>query len=362
MRLRQRRVVHRWQQAIDEGDPGVEQSMDEELRSIAEPVAAESLVAIIHERGRSKRLPEKETGAYRQLSLKLIAILDSIRDDWAIHSLVRHAVFHPLPEARTAAADALGNREMKRYVPLLLSGMQSPIEASFAIRVYPGGSVGYYETFYREGVEAGLRETRSGLVRLEGVGGRFYREGELNAIQAMQAQSNTKRFVKRSLLAQSRAAATAAESQDQVERANAAIAELNERIQLALGRATGVSLPADARYWWEWWRERWYDDYELEKPDRSPGYGARQAIRRTCRLAVTVLRVLRVATEILRVSESRAQFAKAPGPRIQGTLANCAKLTRRILTSHLSELRWNLTSIQPILVNPLFPSRIPTRV
>ena len=256
-------LVHRWQQAIEDGDSDVEQSMQEELRSADDAVAMEVLDAILQERSGAKTSSEKEAETCRQLSLKLVEVLDSIRDDWAIPSLVRHAVFHPLPEARTAAADALGSREMKSYVPLLLSGMRTPIEAGLAISVYPGGSVSYYRTLYREGLDVGLRQTHSQFERVQRLrGDPLYLDG----VRPSDADGLARQFAHASRSARGRVTEVAARTQASVEASNAAASRLNERIQHALSRATGADLGPNPTRWWAWWRERWYEDYELERP------------------------------------------------------------------------------------------------
>ena len=49
-----------------------------------------------------------------------------------MESLARHAVFSGLPSVRDAAIAALKQRPLDAYVPLLLSGLHSPIEAAVA--------------------------------------------------------------------------------------------------------------------------------------------------------------------------------------------------------------------------------------
>jgi len=284
--------VERWLRAIREGDAAPTESIQHELQAVDRLEGAECLAAMAGlDRAIQKRCDwddKKEQEAYRELSEKLVELLDAIPAPWTTRCLVQTAIGHPIDEVREAAADALGKRPMESYVPLLLAGMQTPIEASFAITVYPGGSVSYHHSVYREGAEAASRETRSHLARFTamrrvrapsgwqlGVVPVFW-EGEPGPGQTAEAQRAAKRLAQlaeRSLRAQSQAAAAAAQTQHQVKRANTATADLNQRIQRALSRATDVNLPADATCWWEWWRDRWYAEYELEKPDESPEYG-----------------------------------------------------------------------------------------
>ena len=72
----------------------------------------------------------------------------------ATESLVRHAVLAPSALVRSAAADQLRYRPPHDYVPLLLSGLEAPIESWFHVTTDSGGNVHYRHSLYREGTEA----------------------------------------------------------------------------------------------------------------------------------------------------------------------------------------------------------------
>jgi len=61
-------------------------------------------------------------------------------------------------------------------------------------------------------------------------------------------------------------AGRAVQTQRRAEALNAATRDLNRRIRDALHRGTGIDLAEHPRKWWDWWRDTWYDYYELEKP------------------------------------------------------------------------------------------------
>jgi len=277
----------RWQRMIREGDPSVDSSMREEIGSVGKPgepdfwPAMQALNAMLMTRCQSK----KDEAACRALSLKWVRVLDGMGERPGILFLVWNAVDHPLPEVRAAAADALKKRPQEAYVPLLLARMQSPVEASFAMRPR-FGSVAWEYTFYREGPVADVRVSRAGSVDMAYVGpsvaertypwgqdpardqlvrnGRAVDAGRVNrAAAALTAQAAT------------RAAVAARQVQQAVFTTNVAVAELNGRIRDALTRATGTDCGESAPSWWKWWEDSQYAYYDLEKP--SP-YSKRKAV------------------------------------------------------------------------------------
>ena len=64
-----------------------------------------------------------------QMALALIQALADNPRPVAAQSLTRQAVFSDFEDVRAAAITALKRRPFDHYVPLLLSGLQSPIEA-----------------------------------------------------------------------------------------------------------------------------------------------------------------------------------------------------------------------------------------
>jgi len=262
-------LLAKWRRAIEQGDPDVDRSIRDELRAIGDlqpreaSAAMDTLDSLILERSESHKKREEE--ALRKLSLEWVRALDAMSQWQATQSLVRHAVCHAMPEVRTAAADALGRRPQESYVPMLLARMRMPVEASFAISVYPDGRVSYQHSFYREGPEADTLETRNELIDLMGKAPLMLYWPREERVPNWRRSDQP--WTDASLRARVGAAARAADTQRLAEQANAMTMRLNWRIQQALTRATGVDLPADPKRWWQWWRDQWYDYYEWDKPE-----------------------------------------------------------------------------------------------
>ena len=70
---------------------------------------------------------------------------------------------------------------------------------------------------------------------------------------------------------QETAAATAESIRSSVEQYNAAAKDLNARVTEALARATDVDLNGNPAAYQQWWKDYWYDYYELEKPPENGG-------------------------------------------------------------------------------------------
>ncbi|HUT88282.1 MAG TPA: polymorphic toxin-type HINT domain-containing protein [Thermoguttaceae bacterium] len=303
-------LVERWLRAMREGDSAPTQSIEHELQAIDRLEAAECLAAMAGlDRAIQKRCDwddKKEQEAYRELSEKLVEVLDATPAPWTTRCLVQTAIGHPIDEVREAAADALGKRPMESYVPLLMAGMATPVEAAFAIVSHSGGGVSYQQAFSREGLNADYYGTSSQSMYVrgtpsvpsaptdDGIPDWVYDVDENDTVSIYRAgrlidECNLKSYVDTHLgavadgnarrdgawsmatsvagqRARSQAAASAAATQRQVELVNAAIHRLNQRIQDALRRATGVDAGTKATDWWVWWRDSWYDRYELETP------------------------------------------------------------------------------------------------
>jgi hypothetical protein len=252
-------LVSKWRRAIEDGSSDVAPSIREELLAVEHHEGLEVLDWLIHQRCRLKK---EHVAAYQTLSLKLIEVVDGISEPWAVYSLVRHAIYHPSVEVSSAAADALGERSVEDYVPLLLSHMRSPTEASFLIVVHPDGSVTYQHSFYREGFEADSVETRneSTYLRSQPVLVGPTDRGRVEAAAKAKAAS---------LRALTGAAAKAAATQRRAEEAYARDTQVNQRICYVLGRSTGVDLRPQPEDWYDWWQDKCYDYYELERPHRD---------------------------------------------------------------------------------------------
>jgi hypothetical protein len=271
--------VTKWQRMIAEDEAAVASEIREDLEGIDKSSKAETWAAVqaIDSILLLRSQWRKDAAAYGALSLKWIKLLDGMPEPPATVSLARHAVDHPMPEVRAAAADALKKRPKESYVPILLARMQAPVEASFTLQ--PSfGSVTWAYTFYQEGPGADRSVTRVGTVGAAHQGPRLdyatYPWGQ-DAARDQRVRDNRARESGRSdgqvagltARAVAQATATARQVQRDVAAVNASIEEMNRRARAALCGSTGTDCGDSPAAWWSWWEDEQYANYDAEKPE-----------------------------------------------------------------------------------------------
>ncbi len=218
-------TVTRWCRMVSAGESVLREELQRNLSGISDPVEMAALDQVIQDRCRGG----KDASTHRALSLQVIAVVSGISRQFATESLVRHAVFHPMDEVRSAATSALKSRPMNTCAPMLLSEMATPIEAEF--RLWEAGPVSHLSCrLYREGLQADwvsvLDETHIGAVS--------HRTSPLFRIW----------YARR-----------AASAQAHVEAQNAVTTVKNHRVGHVLAQVTGFDFGAHPLGWWNWWIE-----------------------------------------------------------------------------------------------------------
>ncbi|NLE57452.1 MAG: hypothetical protein GX616_03770 [Planctomycetes bacterium] len=259
--------VAKWRTAFKQREVDAGESVRTEIAAIGSPREVYALGSLLMNRSRRKSDPK----GYLLVSLALIDSLDYRGEPWAVKQLAWHAVEHPTVEVRDAAADALKTRPKESYVPWLLSFMQTPIEACIVVTPSPDGvGVAIYQIFEREGPDAIYRDVRQG----------YYTAGTPRVKIATNTIVKPKTNTRSPTLERSRMVETnipqivqeswrdaenyATTTRNQVERVNANIEDLNQRIQDAINRATGETMDANPSSWQRWWVKYCCDHYELE--------------------------------------------------------------------------------------------------
>jgi len=235
----------------------------------------------------------------------------------AAESLVRAVVFSQFNDVRTAAATALKKHPLDHYVPLLLSGLQAPIEADMRCHlsaagdlitsysvfqegalnnvsaslllcpVYPGmgpalvsvapgtGTVKYdYDTPQWKqymmrteplAVASATAEARADLAAAPG------EARQANAQNAAASEANRRVNAEK---AKSQAARQEAALREAVDRVNRASAQRNAKIEAALCATTGLDLGDQPTKWWTWWWQDYNESYNLtggtDQSDENP--------------------------------------------------------------------------------------------
>jgi hypothetical protein len=241
----------------------------------------------------------------------------------AAASLARFVVLANYDDVRTAAIAGLKRHPLDHFVPLLLSGMQSPIEASMQCTLSAGGDLVTWYSMFQEGALSNVSASLAlspvypvGDVVLPygpapvsvapGTGtvqydspltkqyfmrtnpGRIARANsqasadaaaangavaslstpaatlaaDAQAAQANAANAATAEanWQANAQNAQAQAVQNEAAMRDAVDRANSAIADRNAKIKDALCQTTGMDLGDRPTQWWTWW---WQDYNEM---------------------------------------------------------------------------------------------------
>jgi len=243
----------------------------------------------------------------------------------AAESLVRGAVFSEFSDVRTAAITGLKKHALDHYVPLLLSGLKSPIEASAQYMLSDGGDLiagysvwqegalnntSYFLTFSPVYPGPDLTPTSpppvltvpgSGKVtfarkgdrellarRYPGLLASYYADARASAAEASpriianaqakagaeaaqadaakDAANAASRQINRqgnAQRSQAKAIQDAGSLRDVVDRANRAIARRNAQIETALCGTTGLDLGEQPTKWWTWWWQDYNESYNL---------------------------------------------------------------------------------------------------
>lgn len=257
-------VVTRWCAMVSEDPPALREELVRRLGSISDSAEMAALDEVIQYRCRTG----KDDSKYRALSLQVVEVLAGIRKQTATESLVRYAVFHPMDDVRAAAVEPLKSRPLHTFVPALLSGMATPVEAEFYASQQPGlvHESGY--RLYREGVQADWSSTYHSTIYpvVRGLGqGRRIR---ISLLPLVQQQKGVEQRL--------------AGVQTQVEANNAVVTRRNERIARVLIQVAGADLGTNPLDWWKWWMDhtqREMSQHPAEPTMDYPGYRAENPVK-----------------------------------------------------------------------------------
>lgn len=210
-----------------------------------------------------------------------IEVLSNIEEHAATESLIKHAVLSEWDDVRFQAAMALRPRSLYSYAPLLLAGLEAPLEVEFnfsdASPINHIGSWRYSCRLFREGPTANSQWDIHSVLQIETIVDDNRPYGDVNGPLSLHLAPSERGDQQ---LAQ--------QMSWNVELANERGRQLNSRIGRALFVATGevraaaqaapqtTNQPAPAlmaepligepREWWKWW----YDHNEIYYPSQRP--------------------------------------------------------------------------------------------
>ncbi|MEX0611757.1 MAG: polymorphic toxin-type HINT domain-containing protein [Pirellulales bacterium] len=250
--------IAKWRRDVASSDPGKREAALDEIRAITSPDVIPGLEAVTLGRDAGRKNTSEEC---REICLAFLEALAKMPEPAATESLVRHAVFSPAKDVRTAAIEKLKSRPQLEYVPLLLSGLAMPIESSFYVRTDPDGSVHYTHSLYREGADKDWSmDARLSAMQYDLGSRRTVWDVPTQTLEigpqtgAEPAALRRKAAVASSY--QNRFGNAAVSTERQVWQANETAEALNARILPVLAGATGKDLGESPKAWWDWWRDQ----------------------------------------------------------------------------------------------------------
>ena len=248
------------------------------------------------------------------MTLAMMPVLGGNARPAAAESLARYAAFSGFDDVRVAAAAGLKRHPFDHYVPLLLSGLQSPIDAGIQCTLSAGGELIMRCCFYQEGALSDVSyslmlspicaapdpllpvsvapgtgtvnyqnpQAKQAVARTDpGLVAAAYAQASANAasVPALIANANAANAVAaaenwqiNAANARVQAAANQAALRDAVDRANRAIAGRNAQIVAALSQATGCDLGDRPMAWWKWWWQDYNEMYDVGGAGGKPEY------------------------------------------------------------------------------------------
>jgi hypothetical protein len=259
----------KWERLLSAGDLASRDQAIGEIRAISDA----AVIPVMEEVTLNQRLyTNRQSEHCTQVGLAFVQALDTMLDQAATGSLVRHAVLSPSSNVRTSASDALKQRSSYDYVPLLLDSLDMPIESSYKITTGADGTVNYWHSHYRVGATTDWsRET------IRRAWQHFIpAQRELNSDEELPIESQIARDARvvrqRSIHAaqfQRNFANEAAAVERAVAQQNQSAELLDGRIISVLANVTGEDQGSDPQKWWDWW-QRYNESYvPYERPVRE---------------------------------------------------------------------------------------------
>jgi hypothetical protein len=183
-----------------------------------------------------------------------VEILSGVPLHQASHALARIAVLSPWAEVRNQAAVQLRPQPQDHYVPLLLSGLSSPIESRVDAALI-GGQILYRHQFARE-VQDQRQITTLDTMMIRRPSLVQTADGNVGMVDPLVAQQTV------ALAAAATRTRALTDMQQQLflreqlrMQHNRWIESMNQRIGHVLSTATGESLTLSPQEWWAWWDE-----------------------------------------------------------------------------------------------------------
>ena len=162
---------------------------------------------------------------------------------------------------RTLAVEKLKPRDQHDYMPMLLSALGMPVEATYSVTTGPDGSVHYLRSLYREGPDYDWAwDSQHSVIQRDLRDRQARYDIKTNTVSvgqtAPQRALAETRKAERAAAFQKRYGKDAATTEAQVAEANKAAETMNSRIVPVLAEITGEKFGDNPKEWWDWWRNK----------------------------------------------------------------------------------------------------------
>jgi hypothetical protein len=226
-------ICERLQHDLDHGNDKAREQAATRLREITDPAAIRSLVNLLSIAGRlhGREVPSVAT------NLLLVEVLGNIPQQESTNALIYEVLENTSDEVALAAADELRHRSMQSYVPMLLSRMESPMQARYRIHTESDGTIIYEHWYFREEAQADemfIKEL-------------WYRPSHPIL------PTNNPLVIERYEAALESVTVAAQQNQADVEQRIAGAELLRKRVRTVLERTTGQELGDEPSAWWRYW-------------------------------------------------------------------------------------------------------------
>ena len=144
---RWRPLVAQWRKAVEHHQTAPPAEVRDKLVKLSDSAEMLALERALWREVGAKRHKE----AYRAMLLATVDVLSGNRHPAAAEGLARLAVFSDSKDVRKAAVKELKNHPLDEYVPLLLSGLQMPIEAEAGYALAANGDLIAHHAVFQEG-------------------------------------------------------------------------------------------------------------------------------------------------------------------------------------------------------------------
>jgi hypothetical protein len=252
-----RPLVSQWQRADERHETSPPVEVREKISQISEPAEMLGLEWAILRQVNAKKDQQ------HRIVLALVKTLEDNPHPVVAQFFVRQSVFSSFEDVRQATAEGLKRHPLDHYVPLLLSGLQSPIEADIKCMLNATGQLATQYSFYQEGALVDFSSTS--IIDRQTNRNNIINDGGSGKAAVIMAK-NQQRNAARSVMTATRQTSA---FRIRVQSINDAIEQRNARIVAVLNQTTGKDIGEEPTKWWDWWLQDYNGLYNITGSDEN---------------------------------------------------------------------------------------------